>query len=787
MKYSLNNSGVAGFKVNAVTLALALSTASSAFSIQAFAGDAMVEDYEKIVVTGQKITRTLQETPASISVFTDEKLEQHNTSEISEVLFETANVHTTSSGGFNIRGIDGFNVSGAGTSALASVYVDGSALPDRLVRNSFSTWDANQIEVYRGPQSTLQGRNSLAGAIIMTTQAPTQEWQGKYRVQLGENGEREAAIAFSGGLIKDELAFRFSGEKTKFDGYNYNVTRNEKPDFTDDELYRLKFLYTPTGLPDFSAQLSYTHATTQAGTTSVDVPAEGNPFDQRVTTNNDPQEVNYETDLINLELRYTINEVWDFTSVTTYADVDAGWDNYDDDAGPLSGGTRYFHENIKTTSQEFRFVFNDDKLSGVVGAYYFDREQPSDFGGVTRISLASAGVSSPFLQAQFGLDQGTADFVVSQYAAFDPAVLNQQSSAHQNITSYALFADVTYEINEQWDIFAGLRWDREEQDNADTQNFSIGNIALMPNAANYPAPLSQLIGGINAQLIANVEAANQIIPVADASFTEFIPKIGVTYRWSDDFTYSFTVQEGYRSGGVGVNTAKAKAYQFEPEFTTNYELSMRSFWLDGDLMLNANAFYIDWQDQQVNVQLSVNTFDAETLNAGQSTVKGFEVEAYYQVTKELELFTSIGQAKSQFEDFKVIIPTAGEPVVYDLSGRSFADAPEWTANLGATYTGDSGVFANVTLNYADGSPADVNPYIRGLHEGDKEFDLQNDGRTIVNMQLGYEWDSIGVYLIGKNVFDREYVSGAAFGTGRRVVRHSLGNPQQFSISLRGTF
>ena len=397
------------------------------------------------------------------------------------------------------------------------------------------------------------------------------------------------------------------------------------------------------------------------------------------------------------------------------------------------------------------------------------------------------GLTSDSLVKRFGLDQATADFTINQYAGFNPIVIDQLSGSNQQIKSSALFADFTYEINEQWNIFAGIRWDREAQDNADTQSFSVANLASMPNASNYPAPLNSLIGGINAQLLTLVGDANKKSPIADASFNEFIPKLGISYMWNDDLTTSFTYQKGYRSGGVGVNTAKSTPYQFDSESTSNYEFSLRSFWLDGDLMFNANAFYIDWEDQQVDVQLSENSFDSETKNAGSSTVKGFELEAFYQLSTELELSASVGQAKTEFTDFVVTIPTNGEPTVFDLTGRSFENSPEFTANLAATYSGDNGIFANISMNYADSSNADTNPYSRGLLEGDDNFDLQNDSRTLVNMKMGYEWESIGLYLIGKNVLDKEYISGAAFGAGRRVVKHNLGAPRQISVSLQGVF
>jgi outer membrane receptor protein involved in Fe transport len=774
------------FSKGKVALGIALAFTTVAASPIVYAED-NESKYEKITVTGQKITRTLQETPASIAIFSDAKIDQQNLSEISEVLFETANVHSSTGGNFSIRGIDSFNVSGAGTSALASIYVDGAVLPEGLIRNGFSTWDAEQIEVFRGPQSTLQGRNALAGSIVMTTTAPSHEWGGKYRLQGGENGEREAAIAVGGSLIDDQLAFRVSAEKEDFDGYNYNITRQEHADFKNDALYRLKLLYTPSAIPNLSAQLSFTRATTDKGTTGVNIPESGDPFKQRIITNNDPQRSLFETNMSTVEINYSISDAWDLVSVSTYSEVNSSYDDYDDDAGAEAKGSRFNHEDTETVSQEFRWVYHGEQLSGLIGAYYFDQDITTNYGGITRLSLASLGLSADTLMNNFGLDEATANFAISQYADFDPVVLDQISSTNQHIRSYALFSDFTYEINEQWNIFAGFRWDKEEQDNDDSQNIKIANVDDIPDASVYPAPLSQLIGGINAQLFNYADDANNPIPITEASFDELIPKLGVSYHWTEDITTSFTFQKGYRSGGVGVNSAKSSAYQFDAEITTNYEVALRSYWLEGELMFNANLFYIDWQDQQVSVQLSDNTFDNETKNAGSSTVKGFEVEVFYQMTDTLELFASLGQAKTEFTDFVIVIPSDNTSTVYDLTGRSFADTPELTVNVGATYSSDNGIFASINMNYADRSNADVNPYAQGRKEGDAEFDLQNDARSLVNMKIGYEWDTVGLYLMGKNILDKQYISGAAVGTGRRVVRHDLGAPRQLSLNLQGTF
>ena len=756
---------------------------------------------ERIIVTGQKFSRSLQETTTSVAVVTAQDIEQQNITSFYDALTITANTHATANGGFSIRGINGTNVSGGGNSYLASVYVDGASLPRQMIDGgSFSTWDANQVEILRGPQSTLQGRNALAGAIIMNTQAATHEWQGKYRLQIGEYGEREAAIAFGGGLIEDQLAFRFSGEHKEADGFIENLTLKQPGNAREDHLYRLKFLLTPDALPDLSAQLSYTHAENERGLNWINNPNYGNAskevsvYSHAYVYNNLANKQFYDADLVSLKVDYLLNDEWDFTSVTTYSKVDDGSiRDADGTAEELSRNN--WNTSIDTFSQELRLTFDYENLQGIVGAYYFNEDIGSKTIGLSNLSLDRAGLDDEFLMRNYGLDAGTAGLVMAQYDAFNPAVYVNTGDTTTEVTSYALFTDFVYQITEQWDIYAGLRFDREEQKNADNTTVALKNGHLLPDPASYQGTpyqgLIPLITGLNAFIYNSVENANGTTPLVDASFDTVLPKIGVSYHWNEDLTTSFTFQQGYRSGGVGTNTATATAYQYDPEYTNNYEFSLRSTWLEGALVANANIFYIDWTDQQVRVQLSGNVFDTETKNAGSSKLQGFELELNYQVNNQFKLYSSIGQAKSEFTEFLVAAPksnteTGGISVVngedfYDLSGRSFADSPEWTGNIGATYTADNGLFANVSANYASTSPGYINPYISGHEPGHEYYDVQNHSRTLVNMQLGYEWDSIGVYLLGQNIFDKEYLEY----NGEETL--TIGHPRQLSLSVRGSF
>lgn len=231
----------------------------------------------------------------------------------------------------------------------------------------FSTWDAQQVEILRGPQSTLQGRNALAGAVILNTKKPTDEWQGIYKIKSGEYGEKEVAVG--GGLIEDQLTFRISGEHKEIDGFNTNITRNESSDFNEDDLIRVKFLLTPDAIPDLEMQLSYTHAKNTRGTFGIFEPDSGSPYNQRFTNNNDKQEQFFDADLLTLATEYQLNDKWSMTAVTAHSDVDSGYD-WDGDNGPEDKGTRLYNADIETISQEIRFNFDYENLQGIVGGYY---------------------------------------------------------------------------------------------------------------------------------------------------------------------------------------------------------------------------------------------------------------------------------------------------------------------------------------------------------------------------------------------------------------------------------
>ena len=785
-------------KYNKIVMGLML--ACGAVSQPTFADemlDAAIEaddNIETIVVTGQKIDRSLKETVNSVAVITSKEFQALNIKNVSDIYSTIPNISGDFGQGFSIRGIDAFDVSGSGNSYLASVYLDGAPLPNRVVRSGgTSVWDLAQVEVFRGPQSTLQGRNALAGAIIMRTQDPTYEWTGKGKLTIGEYGKQEVAVAGGGALVDDMLAFRLSYEDNQYDGDVYNITRKADQTFENTESLRGKLLFQPTD--DITALLTLSTMETEYGAQWVQFNYGDSPFDRKAWQNS-PNWQKTDTDLYNLELTWELTDELSLYSVTTYSDSEYSFNWDADGTAEQVTADRTYVSNDETVSQELRLTYQNDDVQAVLGAYYsklkidinWTGEDPYSFNEIGLPPLAVLLGAPPSLGG-FGLPAELIGAVLPLYPDLDPVILGVSSSAKEEVETMAIYADVTWHITDQFDLLAGLRYDEEEQSNSSNTLVQIQN--TLPDPATLPTPLDQITAGINAHLNGLAANASGVQPLSSADFDAWLPKIGVSYHASENITASLVYQRGYRSGGVGFNEARARLYTYDPEYTDNYELSIRSVWLNGDLMWNTNVFYTDWTDQQISIQLSANSFDAETINSGKSNVKGFETEVYYYPSKQLSITAGLGYAKSEFTDFEYTQPASGE--IVDLSGRSFAEAPEWTANVTIDYDFGQGFNVGINANYRDESTAYLSPEVSlSPQKLALDADPTNDGRTLVNVNASYEWDNYTIKLDVSNLLDKDYISGYSvgadnLGNSESYGRHTLGRSRHTSLTFLAEF
>ena len=723
-------------------------------------------DVEEIVVTGEKVSRSLQDTVSSVAVVTARRLEQETIQSLTELYSRSANVASAGRYGFSIRGINDASVSGGGAGGLASVYVDGAVLPRRGVQSGpTDLWDAEQIEILRGPQSTLQGRNALAGAIVIRTKDPTFQYTGRARVLVAENGQDGVAAAVGGPLIDNELAFRVAAERRTADGFIYNPIRDEKAQAESSETYRAKLLWTPSAAPGLRALVTYTHADRSIGDdlSRVDTP---DFFDNRIATNDYPRAQDTVSDIVTGEVSYEISPELSVTGVASWNKVDYDYlTDLDRGPNPLSFGI--FTEDAETFSQEFRVNYESGRLQGLLGVYHAKIDYHSTYDNRTLVTTPVATLTG-ILTSLFGLPPATAAFAAQTYGQALPVItVDNTQDQPEVIENLALFTDGAFKVTDKLSLLFGARLDRE------TNTQSIDQVTIF--AGTYPDPaafgaLAPVIGGLNQVVASFVAQANAVSPSTKRTFKAFLPKAGVRYEFNDDVSAAFVVQRGYRSGGTLLNIARATVVPYDQEFTTNYELSVRSAWLEGALTLNANAFYIDWKDQQVNVNLGLNDFDNQVANAGSSHLYGFEIELAHRPTAAFDYYVSLGHTRTKFDQFKVV--TGGTTL--DLTGSEFGLAPRWTIAAGANWRLPHSLLANLNVNYRSATYS-------GLGVRD-QVRRDVDARTLVNAKFGYDRGHWGAYVFGANLLDETYRETGVFNNYA-----TLGAPRVFGALLEARF
>jgi len=697
---------------------------------------------EEIIVTGEKTDRTLQETTTSVSVTTNRRIAQENVLTIQDVYNRTANVSETfGASGFSIRGIDQRGVSSGGDAATATVFIDGAPVSQDVLSNGpTDMWDVAQVEIFRGPQSTIQGLNALAGAVHIRTQDPTFDWNLKGRALISSFDTTQFAVAGGGPLVPGELAFRVSAEKRDSDGYIRNITRDAPESGVDSTSIRGKLLWTPSALPDFEARLGYHHFETKGGYlfTYVDRSV-GDYFDNRTNPSDYPNSSDVDNDQVTLDMHYDLGGGLSLSALSTYTDTNF-IRKYDGDYSAASIAYSDIAGGSEIFTQELRLNYESDRLSGLAGLFYYNRDQYRRSHQVTLVPTPGPTIAQ-LLQQRVGLKAETANLAANLYTAALPNIpVDYTSDFPTKVETMAIFADGRYRLTDRLSLLGGFRYDRERN--------KIGGEALatfvgtLPNPAAFDPQVAAVVPLINAAVLGLVDDANGSAPVGARTFNAFLPKGGVEMAWTPDIATAFVVQRGYRSGGSGFNTARSQLFAYDPEFTWNYELSLRSSWLDGQLTANANAFYIDWKDQQTTANFGNGTYDTHTVNAGKSHLYGFELELAHRVSPAFDWYASLGHTRTKFDEFVTDVGS-----ITDLSGLEFPYAPKWTLAGGANVRFGGGFNANVNASYRSAVYSDVST---------PQSDSRVGARTLVNARIGYETDHWSLSLFANNLLDEKY-------------------------------
>lgn len=674
------------------------STAPTLAQVSAADKDALTT----VVVTGEKIQRPLEKTLSSVAVTTDEELRNHADVDLHDVFLRTPGLFATEGNNtFSIRGIP-FDGIGSGSSDVISVYVDDTLQSRRS--NSFapsSMWDIQQVEIYRGTQSLIQGRNALAGTIVIKSKDPTFTPEASLRTSVGAYGEHGSSAVVSGGLIDETLAGRLAFDYQEDDGYIDNVHLDNDANPTSDITLRGKLLIQPRS--DLNVLLTLLHSQNEMGNQSVNKTESGEVRFYEIATNvNAVDKVDKNT--LNARVDYQIDTDWTLTSIsaanrTDYEGlIDFGQDvSTYDDAFATDDIEDFF-------SQELRLAYdNHASVTGLVGVYLFDSDR-------------------------------------DRYDALEAFEFKRWTDV--DISSAAVFGELSWQISPAWAVSAGVRYDREKYTHKTLEESS---------------------------------GERERSPTLDSTVDAWLPKFGLTYTIDDHQTVGVVAQRGYRAGGASYNFATLQLVEFDPEYTDNYELAYRGLWLDQRLRLNVNVYRIDWEDQQVSVLTDpADDNSGQIENAGESRLKGGEASVAFMFTPALEVYAGVAYNDAEYKEF--VTDTQ------DFSGYEFERAPFISVSAGATLlVGDDWSFNLAAVHHGETNSVYLTdpdaPDFKRVTEV-----LQADAFTLWNFGATYAVQGWTLSAYVKNLFDRQYLTNNQEGNTADV-----GAPRTGGIALRYDF
>ncbi|MHC8338855.1 TonB-dependent receptor [Pseudomonas sp. HLT2-19-2] len=681
------------FKKNTIALAVgsAVCLANSAWAAE----QSNTMEIAPITVSGEKINRTLEQTQSSVVVVTEQQLREKADHSLVDVFARTPGVYSQAGNeNWGIRGVpvSGFDDQGPATlNGAVSVYVDGAVQPNRaLTLSPIPLWDVEQVEVFLGPQSTTQGRNSLAGAVVIQTKNPTFQPTFSARTNVGTYGERGAAVAGGGSIVDDKIAGRIAVDSQEGDGYIDNIALHDDANPNRTSNARGKLLILPND--DLDVLLTYAHNEHRQGDNSV--MRENDKIRYYKVSSDTKAFDNLKQDTVSAKVDYRLNDDWSLTSLTANTRSDYS-NRLDFDQTAEANEVILRKQDGDLFSQELRLNYSSDTVKSFVGAYY--GHNTNNFH-----------------------DQLLFDNELFATVKGDTTIENK-----------AVFGEIDWTFAPRWTLITGLRYDHETNDtNVDQDDFS------------SPGKVSK-------------------------SFDAVLPKLGINYELAKGQYLGFMVQKGYRGGGVNVRAGGGHE-SYDPEYTTNYELSYRGSFFDETLRTRANLYYTDWKDQQVSV-LDDNREFVHIFNAGRSDIKGLEVFVEKDITEQLTLTAGGAITDGKYKDF-----VAGDG--QDRSGESFLYSPKYKMSVGGTYRWDDRLTFNTDVTYQSTTPSEY------LFDADGQVtgELKSDNYVLVNFNTEYKvTKNVAVSGFVKNAFDKEYVTN-----NRNDDIIDVGAPRTVGVVLR---
>lgn len=555
-------------------------------------GDESSVVLEEVMVTAQKRAQSIQDVPIAISAFGSEDLARMNASDMADLQYSTPNLMISSNSKttprVGLRGISDYSRN-PGYDNRVSVYVDG-LFAGRSGASNQSTLDIERVEVLRGPQGTLFGKNTVAGAISLATRKPTEAFGGSLKLEVGNDEYTSVTGMVNGALVENRLFAKLVVNDKQRDGYKRNILNGEELDGIDEKAARLQL----RGLFD-QGEVNFYVDSSKDESKSLPSEAINDPFAPKIfQVALDGEAIQLvETQGAGINIDYTLPNEFELTSITGYRETDI-LSMLDEDFTPFEVALSIATEDSSHFSQEFRLASPVNEIYDyVLGLFYFEQTNKA----ATR---AIGGDLFPNPNTSVSIP------------------------AQVDVTSVAAFFHGNYRLSERWELTGGLRYTYEEKEldytiDDTTGLFTNGSLQDNRDAENLSPKL-----GVNFYL-------NQ-----DVMFYAGYAKGFKSGGWNVDFISTF------------------EQIAFDDEQVDSYELGLKSTLADGRVRFNAALYSANYSDFQVFQFVPVATGGTilSITNAGEVTAEGFEADVNWAVTEYLTLWASYGYTDSAFDEFK---------------------------------------------------------------------------------------------------------------------------------------
>jgi iron complex outermembrane receptor protein len=596
----------------------------------------MEYEIETMTVTAQKREENVQDVPMSVDVFTGMQLEDAGIDNAFEMTWFSPNVFMKqNTSELIIRGVSTFHTS---VFEPAGFYVDDVSYSIPFMRN-IELLDIERIEVLKGPQGTLYGRNSESGVINIITKQPDNELRGKifgeynsYDTEHGSSPGYKAGGSISGPMVKDKLYLGLAGQWKDSDGF----MKNEYND--NDEAGKIEHI------------------------------------NGRAT------------------LRWTPADKWDISFIADVMDMDDGIGYYRFIDGQNKtdrhkikwDGANYWDKESAGQSLRINYEGRGFDVLSITGRNDFEMRFANDLDfssaplwgnwgdGIFKyedvILSQELRVSSPKAHGPFAWLAGVYGFTEDVDIKFDMPAWGEKRVLEIDIQGHAVFGQGTYTFFDRLHLTAGLRYDHLDLEGKQQYQF-IDMMTWSSQTLNFNK---------------------------DLDYDEVLPKFSAAFDFTDDIMSYATVSKGYLAGSYNYAfVTDQSSFTYDPEYTWNYEAGMKTAWLDNRLMANATVFYIDIKDKQVPEWLQGGgLMDRTVKNAAKAHSQGIELELQARPAQGLDLFGGVGYTEAKIDDWTSL---EADGTTYDYKDKYPTYAPKYTYNAGVQYRHYAGLFGRADI------------------------------------------------------------------------------------------